>query len=95
MPGITVVGDLCSGHECYPPRTCDEGSSDVFCGGLGINRVGDHWVTHCCNTSCHDGVLVSGSGGVFCNGQAVGRIGDPISCGSVVAQGGTSKVFCG
>lgn len=80
MPGVCRVGDYSTGHGCWPPRTCDTGSTDVFVNGIGAHRSGDHWVTHCCGPACHDGVLYNGSGTVFVNGLSLGRIGDPIDC---------------
>jgi uncharacterized Zn-binding protein involved in type VI secretion len=94
MAAVTRLGDFCSGHGCYPPRPNDEASSDVFVNGLGVHRLGDHWVVHCCQNDCHDGVAATGSPTVFVNGQPAVRIGDFVSCGSVSAQG-SPRVFFG
>lgn len=94
MPSVTRLGDKCTGHGCFPPRANDEASGDVFVNGIGVHRVGDHWVTHCCGPSCHDSTAASGSGTVFANGKAVMRIGDSVACGSAVAQG-SGNVFAG
>ena len=93
MAAGTRIGDVCSGHGCFPPRTVMEGSSNVFANGVGIARVGDLWETHCCTIICHDGRGQEGSSKVFINGRAAMRIGDPIDCGSVVAQGSQSVFF--
>lgn len=93
MPAGTRIGDVCSGHDGFPPRTCDQGSTDVFINGLGVNRVGDRWIEHCDSNSCHESVLATGSSTVFVNGIAVGRVGDSIACGSVVAQGSSNTFF--
>jgi uncharacterized Zn-binding protein involved in type VI secretion len=90
---VSRLGDICSGHGCFPPRTSVEASSDVFVNGLAVTRVGDHWDTHCCTIICHDGVGEQGSSTVFVNGKAVMRIGDAISCGSVSAQGSSDTFF--
>ncbi len=90
----TRLGDICTGHGCYKPRPSTSASSDVFVNSIAVHRQGDSWDTHCCDSSCHDGVLVSGSSTVYVNGQQCGRIGDPISCGSAVAEG-SSNVFVG
>lgn len=87
MPAVTRKGDQCSGHNCHPPRVNDEGSSNVLVNNIQVHRQGDHWVTHCCGDSCHDGVCAVGSSTVYVNNKQVARIGDPITCGSIIAQG--------
>jgi uncharacterized Zn-binding protein involved in type VI secretion len=93
MPAATRIGDLCSGHDCFPPRENDEGSETVFVNGIGAHRLGDHWVTHCCGPVCHDSVAEDGSTKVFINGKAAVRIGDHVECGSLVAEGSPSVFF--
>ena len=93
MPAVTRLGDVCTGHGCYPPRVNDEASTDVFVNGIGVHREGDHWVTHCCGRSCHDSVLAKGSSTVFVNGIPAARIGDPVACGSLSAQGSPNVFF--
>jgi uncharacterized Zn-binding protein involved in type VI secretion len=93
MPAVTRLGDVCTGHGCYPPRLSAEASPDTFANGFRIHRKGDLWAPHTCETT-HNGVLVGGSSTVFINGKAAGRIGDRVSCGSVSAQGSPS-VFIG
>lgn len=94
MPAVTRLGDLCSGHGCWPPRSSITASDNVFVNGQGAVRLNDQYAVHCCKKECHDGVLAMGSSTVFVNGRNLGRIGDPVSCGSVVAQG-SSNVFAG
>lgn len=94
MPGVTLLSDLCSGHDCFSPRVSDTASSDVFVEGRGIHRQGDHWIVHTCKKNTHDSVLAVGSSSVFVNGLGCGRIGDAIECGSIVATG-SSTVFAG
>ena len=93
MPAVTRLGDVCTGHGCYPPRVNDEASTNVFVNGIGVHREGDHWVTHTCGDNTHDGILETGSSTVFVNGIPAARIGDPISCGSLSAQGSPSVFF--
>ncbi len=91
----TVLGDSCSGHGCWPPRPNNEASSDVMVNGIGPHREGDGYQEHCCpDKRCHDGNLSKGSSSVNINGQPAARIGDPVSCGSVVAEG-SPDVFIG
>ena len=93
MPAGARFGDVCTGHDGFPPRTCDAGSPNVFINGQAANRVGDHWITHCNSNTCHDSTLATGSGTVFINGIAAGRVGDLIACGSAVAQGSSDTFF--
>jgi len=92
MPAVTRVTDECTGHGGFPPRPAIEGSPDTFINGLAVNRVADHWEQHCF-VVCHDGQTLEGSPTVFVNGKAVCRIGDPITCGSVSAQGSPDTFF--
>lgn len=94
MPAVTRLGDLCSGHGCWPPRPSITASSNVLVNGKGAVRLNDQYAVHCCKSKCHDGLLAMGSGTVFVNGRSLGRIGDPVNCGSVVAQA-SSNVFAG
>jgi uncharacterized Zn-binding protein involved in type VI secretion len=94
MPAVVRLGDQCTGHGAFPPRVNDSASGDVFANGIGVHRVGDHWVTHCAGIPCHDSVQASGSSTVFANGKPVARIGDSIACGSANAAG-SSTVFAG
>ena len=97
MPALTRLGDNSTGHGCWSARPNDTASPDVFCNGIAVHRLTDHWVTHCCNVfpfPCHDGVESGGSLSVFVNGLAAARVGDPISCGDTIAEG-SPDVFVG
>ena len=95
MPGATRLGDNCTGHGGFPPRTNISASSDVFINGKGAHRQGDGWSVHCDpSPSCHSSSLASGSSSVFVNGKQLGRIGDPVACGSSIAAG-SGNVFAG
>lgn len=87
------LGDICSGHGCFPPRPNAQGSPNVYCNGRPVHRVTDAWAVHCCVT-CHPSVLAAGSPTVFANGLSVGRVGDPVACGSTCATG-SSDTFTG
>ncbi len=99
MPPAARLGDICTGHECFPPRANVEASENVFVNGKGWHRQGDAWETHCCTHpevphGCHSSVLASGSSTVFVNNKQAGRIGDPVACGGVDATG-SENVICG
>jgi uncharacterized Zn-binding protein involved in type VI secretion len=92
MPAVTRQGDVCTGHDCFPPRVSTEGSGNVFINKIPAHRQGDSWAPHTCTDpktphGTHAGVLAGGSSSVRVNGQPLGRIGDPVSCGSLVASG--------
>jgi uncharacterized Zn-binding protein involved in type VI secretion len=93
MPAVTRLGDVCTGHGCFPSRPNVSASPNVFVNGIPVHRVGDSWDTHCCGV-CHSSVLASGSATVFANIKQVGRIGDAVACGSTVASG-SGNVFAG
>jgi len=95
MPAVTRLGDMGSGHGCFPPRANDQASPDVFVNAIAAHRQGDHWTPHGCSVCTpHDSNLASGSSSVFANGKQLGRIGDPVACGSSVATG-SPNVFAG
>ena len=94
MPPVTRLGDICTGHQAWPPRPNDEASGNVFVNSIGAHRQGDHWAVHCKDADCHDSTHSTGSSNVFVNNKQLSRIGDPINCGSYVAQG-SPNVFAG
>jgi uncharacterized Zn-binding protein involved in type VI secretion len=94
MPAVTRLGDITTGHGCYPPTVSIQASPNVFANAKGIVRdspqPGDAYAIHCCVNpphDCHQGLLALGSPNVFVNGKEAGRIGDPLTCGDHVAQG--------
>ena len=93
MPAVTRLGDVCTGHGCFPSRPNVGASPTVFANGIAVHRQGDAWDGHCC-VICHTSILSSGSGTVFADNKQVGRIGDPVACGSTVA-GGSGNVYAG
>lgn len=95
MPGVTRLGDACTGHGAFPPRSNIQASSDVVVNGKGAVRKGDAWDVHCAPKSCHGGVAAKGSGTVKVNGKDLVRIGDPIDCGSSVAEGSANVIAGG
>lgn len=94
MPAAHRLGDLDTGHGCWPPRPNDQASPNVFTNGIANHRQTDHWSTHCCPPPCHDSNLAAGSPTVYINGLQAARIGDPVACGSACATG-SPDVFIG
>jgi uncharacterized Zn-binding protein involved in type VI secretion len=96
MPPATKLGDICTGHGCWPPRPSAEASPNVFVNGIPWHRQGDAWAAHTCPDipETHASVLAAGSPTVYVNGKQAGRVGDPVACGSTAATG-SPNVFCG
>jgi uncharacterized Zn-binding protein involved in type VI secretion len=93
--GVVRLGDICSGHGCFPPRPNVQASADVIVNGRGWHRLGDGWAGHgCAVCPAHGGRAASGSHTVFVNGRPACRIGDAVSCGSSMVHG-SDNVFCG
>ncbi len=87
------LGDICTGHGCFPPRPSISGSPTVLINGLPAHRVGDAWAVHGCPVCVpHGSVLAAGSPTVFVNGLPLGRIGDAVACGSFVATGSPNVI---
>lgn len=91
MPGSVRLGDVCTGHGCFPSRPNVQASNNVIVNGRGAHRLGDGWATHCC-VSCHGGSAAQGSPNVIVNGRPKCRIGDAVSCGSAMATGSTNVI---
>ena len=87
MPAAARLGDLCTGHDCHPPRPNVSGSPNVFSNGLPAHRVTDAWAVHACGSDAHASIQATGSPNVFVNGLPLARIGDAVACGSAVATG--------
>lgn len=94
MPACARLGDICTGHGCYPPRPNVQASPNVYVNGIPVHRDTDAWASHCCDSVCHSSVLARGSPTVFVNALQCGRIGDPVACGSNIAEG-SGNVFVG
>ena len=59
MPGVSRLGDVCTGHGCFPSRPSTGASPNVFVNGMEIARIGDP-------VACGSAVA-TGSGNVFAN----------------------------
>ena len=88
MPGVVRLGDMCSGHGCFPGRMSVSASPDCLIEGIPAVRVGDLWENHGCSVCApHDAMQASGSPNVKINGIPVARIGDALDCGSTNLTG--------
>lgn len=94
MPAVHRMGDVCTGHGCFPPRPNVQGAGTVFVNGIPAHRQSDMWAPHVCATSVHASVMAGGSSTVFAEKLSIARIGDPVACGSF-AMTGSGNVFAG
>lgn len=88
------MGDKCSGHPPYKPRTSVQGSPNVFFNSKPAHRKYDKWAIHCSKGNCHPGIAISGSPTVFTNGLSQTRVTDKINCKSIIATG-SPNIFVG
>lgn len=86
-------GDMHSGHQCFPPTTAIQGSTDVKINGLAAVRTGDQFVTHACGKP-HPVYAGQGSTTVMINNLPAMRVGDPTQCTAVIITG-SSNVLIG
>lgn len=86
------LGDICTGHGCFPSRNCITASTDVIINRRGAHRVGDQWSVHRCSDDSHGGTTITGSNKVLVNGMPLARVGDVVSCGSSVMTGSDNVV---
>lgn len=89
MKNTARLGDICTGHGCWPPRPNVQGSPNVCTNGIPNHRKTDAWAPHTCPPipQTHSSILCEGSPTVFTNGLEQGRVGDPVCCGSFIATG--------
>lgn len=93
MPAQSRIGDLSTGHGCFPPTqlVVTPVVKSFFNGILGsvVSSACQH-DTHCCGPVCHSGSERSPSSGAsktFIEGLPSARIGDSIACGDAIAEG--------
>ena len=94
MALAAIVGAICSGHGCHPPRaSAASTNATFFIEGRAAHIVGDPWTVHVCGEDAHAGVVASGSSNFFIGGRPIARMGDGIAggggtglpCGSLIA----------
>ena len=97
-----VKGGFSTGHGCFPPTACIEGSPNVYAGGMNVARVGDRYAAHTCGNTTHPTSsrnITNGSTTVYVNGILCGRLGSDHGCGDATGNHGLSegakKVYIG
>lgn len=93
MPAISRLGDMSTGHGCFPPTAlvATPVSKTFFNGILSsvVNSACQH-ATHVCGVVVHAGdtrAPSSGASKTFIEGNPAARIGDNIACGDAIAEG--------
>jgi len=94
MPQACRIQDICTGHDCFPPRPVVQCSATVYIEKRGSVNSSHMWSLHECDGDIHPGFGAGGSGTVNINGVGAMRVGDSLDCGSSVMTG-ASTVFIG
>jgi len=104
MKGCSRVGDISTGHICYPGSALLAPSSAPVTGPVFVNgrlggRVGDLYSPHACPcANCPPPHTIrpisQGPPNVYFNGRPPGRTGDMIGCGDTIGAG-SFNVFAG
>ena len=90
------LGDIHSGHGCFPPTKSVTGSNNVIINGKFALRVGDKFIPHGCpSVSPHAVIAGKGSSTVFINGQPSMRVGDKTACGASMIIGSGNVLIGG
>jgi len=94
MKPVTRLGDIHSGHSCFPPTPGISASSNVVANGRGVMRVGDSFAPHGCPKP-HGVNAASGYGKVITNGRPTVRISSSTACGATVVAGSPNVLLGG
>ena len=93
MPAVVRIGDVSTGHGCFPPTNLAQTActKTYFNGKLAaVVNPNTQYVTHACGIIVHpqgSRNINSGSSKTFIEGYAVARIGDNIACGDACGEG--------
>lgn len=83
---VSRLGDMTTGHGCFPPQKTIQGSTNVFIEGKPAFRQLDAAQPHCCKY-CHPTNAIKGSMTVYVNQRQLMRVTDPCNCGSRMMTG--------
>tara|TARA_B100000029_G_scaffold434837_1_gene448480 strand:+ start:1845 stop:2144 length:300 start_codon:yes stop_codon:yes gene_type:complete len=94
--GISRLGDMESGHQCWHPVKTVTGSANVMINKVPANKVGDITKTHKCGKKPpHPDKCSKGSKTLLINKKPAMRIGDLLSPGGAVMAEGSHSVLAG
>ena len=97
MPAVTRMGDMSTGHGCFPPTAmiATPVTKTFFNGKLaGVVSTECQFETHSCPPITHlasERFISSGASKTFIEGYKAARIGDSIACGDAVAEGSSNS----
>lgn len=97
MPAVSRIGDMSTGHGCFPPTALVQTPvQKTFFNGKkpAVVNTASQFATHCCGIVCHSGAARSpslGASKTFIEGFLAARIGDDIACGDSIAEGSANS----
>ena len=97
MPAVSRLGDMSTGHGCFPPTALVQTPvTKTFFNGIKASVVDNacQHASHTCGITTHAGSTRSPSSGAsktFIEGKPAARIGDNIACGDAIAEGSTNS----
>lgn len=97
MPAVSRLGDMSTGHGCFPPTNLitTPVSKTYFNGKLaGVVDSGCKFAAHICGNTTHNSSIripSSGASKTYIEGKKAARIGDDIQCGDAIAEGSSNS----
>lgn len=90
---MSRIGDITTGHGCWPPSVGITASPNVIIDGLNAHTVGDEFTPHTCGKDVHSDKAVKGATKVFINGKPAFRLGDMLQPGGALMAQASWTVF--
>lgn len=93
MPAVSRLGDMSTGHGCFPPTAMVQTPViKTFFNGIiaGVKDSGCQFATHSCGIVTHsqaERFVSSGASKSYIEGKAAARIADDIGDGDAIAEG--------
>lgn len=97
MPAVSRLGDMSTGHGCFPPTDMVQTPvTKTFFNGIkaGVKDSGCQFTTHSCGIVTHpqaERFVTSGAAKTFIEGISAARIGDDIGDGDAIAEGSANS----
>jgi uncharacterized Zn-binding protein involved in type VI secretion len=97
MPAVSRIGDMSTGHGCFPPTALVSTpvNKTFFNGKLAsVVDSGCLHAPHTCGVVTHAGATrapAAGASKTFIEGKPAARIGDNITCGDAIAEGSSNS----
>ena len=94
MKNVSRIGDIHSGHQCFPPTPGIKGSNNVLVNGRQCLTVGSSFAPHRCPKP-HPVRAATGYSKVLVNGKPICRVSSKTACGATVVMGSANVVVGG